>query len=223
MRICTCVILLLLIASCGPVTITQKPMNELFPQQASPRVQCVNFSPSAPLTPPGCNLTPEQLAQLSAHSSAILAQNPIFNPQTAGGNNSANPNAIIFEQQSSGEYAAHQLGYSDVKVYGSGRIDVWVKFSNGSRFDGDNFQMVLQLLDANNNTVVAIKEGAGVDGSFGGSAREVIRTRTYQVTPNEAARIVNIYPLYYQFNREDDEQNWQYVRQIATFFFAGGT
>ncbi len=66
----------------------------------------------------------------------------------------------------------HQVGYVDIVIDAEGRGTVTYKWSNGKQWSGNTFYSVVVFLDKKGDIVYSDRQTKGLDGSFGGRARE---------------------------------------------------
>jgi hypothetical protein len=65
----------------------------------------------------------------------------------------------------------HRFCYTDVVVSSDGSWKAQSRFSNGTKINGEHFVAVMTLLSKDGKPLATFKHAAGVDASFGGSAR----------------------------------------------------
>jgi hypothetical protein len=83
----------------------------------------------------------------------------------------------------------HQVGWIDIKIDQSGKGRLVTSFSNGKQIAGNEFWGLTTLHDANGKPVKKFLAEKGLDGSWGGHAREGHVEKRFQLTPDEMARV----------------------------------
>jgi hypothetical protein len=79
----------------------------------------------------------------------------------------------------------HQVGYLDVVVNPDGSGVVVAKFSNGKQYAGNTFAVESALMNANKMPLMVFRQTKGLDGSWGGHAREGEVTIPFKLTPEQ--------------------------------------
>ncbi len=79
----------------------------------------------------------------------------------------------------------HQVGYVDVVVNADGSGAVTAKFSNGQQIRGNTFAAETALVDKDGHALLVVRQTKGLDGSWGGHAREGTVTNTFQLSPEK--------------------------------------
>src|SRR3954454_8210560 len=83
----------------------------------------------------------------------------------------------IFSKDKKVDKGRHQSSY--LRIYKlNDSIEVWGKHSNGSRTHGQTFRTIIEFLNDKGQIMYAIRKIHGVDGSYGGAAREECWTET---------------------------------------------
>ncbi|TCM65754.1 hypothetical protein [Rhizobium sp. BK068] len=90
------------------------------------------------------------------------------------------------------EIDRHQIGYVDVVIAPDGAGSVTTKFSNGKQFAGNTFAAETALLDNNQQAILVFRLVKGLDGSWGGHAREGSATSTFKLTAEQMARFNHV-------------------------------
>jgi len=86
----------------------------------------------------------------------------------------------------------HQVGHVkvDIDADGNGVLeDFW---SNGKQISGNTFYAIVVLVSKNGEVVWANKQTKGLDGSFGGHAREGTVTTKFQLTKEQMASVDHV-------------------------------
>jgi hypothetical protein len=79
----------------------------------------------------------------------------------------------------------HQVGYLDARIDPDGTVVVVAKFSNGKQIAGNTFAVETALMTTNNTPLFVIRQTKGLDGSWGGHAREGQVVTTFKMTPDQ--------------------------------------
>jgi hypothetical protein len=86
----------------------------------------------------------------------------------------------------------HQVGYVDLTVNENGNATLTAKFSNGKQWSGNNFYAITALRAKDGGVLRAVLQEKGLDGSFGGRAREGSDTQTFTLTKDQLAALDHI-------------------------------
>lgn len=110
---------------------------------------------------------------------------------------------------------------TDFVIATDGAWSATTQFSNGKKIDGDHFAAVMTLRDQGGKPLIVTKQVAGVDGSFGGRARERTVTSKGKVDPAVIGQIVErntTYQCTSARNSVPDEQIVALVLRIIESF-----
>lgn len=80
--------------------------------------------------------------------------------------------SLPFSQRVEQEIDRHQVAYADIRVAPDGNGVANYKWSNGQQIRGNNFYTYVALVTKDNKPVWTDKQMKGLDGSWGGHARE---------------------------------------------------
>ncbi|WP_299829395.1 hypothetical protein [uncultured Roseobacter sp.] len=102
------------------------------------------------------------------------------------------------------EVDRNQLAYTTVVDQGDGNFLISSKYSNGKKIDGDNFATAVLFLGPKNEVLGISFDGAAVDASFGGRAREVIVSKRYKLAREQYERLEWIGAKHYTVDTKND-------------------
>jgi hypothetical protein len=83
----------------------------------------------------------------------------------------------------------HQVGWFDLNIGPQGNGTLTHSWSNGKHTSGNTFYSVVVLVDKNGKSIYSDKQTKGIDGSWGGHAREGHVTTQFKLTPEAAASV----------------------------------
>lgn len=86
----------------------------------------------------------------------------------------------------------HQVGYVDVYLTQSGAGTVDVKFSNGKQWAGNTFAAETTFVGKDGRRLAVVRQTKGLDGSFGGRAREGNVHNDIQLSADEVAQFDHV-------------------------------
>jgi hypothetical protein len=86
----------------------------------------------------------------------------------------------------------HQSGWIDVVIDETGKVSITAGFSNGKQFAGNNFYSIATLLAKDGSVLHSVLQEKGLDGSWGGHARESRVTNEFTLTPEKLANFDRI-------------------------------
>lgn len=83
----------------------------------------------------------------------------------------------------------HQVGHVKVDIDGDGNGILEDFWSNGKQMSGNTFYAIVLLVSKNGDVVWANKQTKGLDGSFGGHAREGSVTTNFKLSKEQMASV----------------------------------
>jgi hypothetical protein len=86
----------------------------------------------------------------------------------------------------------HQVGHVRVDIDNDGNGSLEDFWSNGKQISGNTFYAIVVLVSKNGEPVWANKQTKGLDGSFGGHAREGSVTTKFQLTKEQMALVDHV-------------------------------
>lgn len=86
----------------------------------------------------------------------------------------------------------HQVGYIDGTIAESGKVSLTAKFSNGKQWAGNNFYSITRFVGKNGEVLHAVIQEKGLDGSFGGRAREGSVSNEFVLSSNQLENLDRI-------------------------------
>jgi hypothetical protein len=81
----------------------------------------------------------------------------------------------------------HQVGWIDVAIEATGKVSITAVFSNGKQFAGNNFYSIATFLGKDGAVLHSVLQEKGLDGSWGGRAREGRVTSEFTLSPEKLA------------------------------------
>jgi hypothetical protein len=90
------------------------------------------------------------------------------------------------------EIDRHQVGWIDVTIQDSGKVVVAGGFSNGKQLAGNNFYGITSFVRKDGSVIHNVLQEKGLDGSWGGHAREGRVTNEFTMTPEQLAEFDHI-------------------------------
>jgi hypothetical protein len=86
----------------------------------------------------------------------------------------------------------HQVGYVDVVIQPDGSGSVTTKWSNGKQWAGNNFYSVVYFIGNDKKPMTYVSQQKGIDGSWGGHAREASETNQFKLSQEQLAAFDHI-------------------------------
>jgi hypothetical protein len=80
---------------------------------------------------------------------------------------------------------SHQVGWLDLTIDAHGRSNLTDSWSNGKRTSGNTFYAIVVLVGKDGKVLYSDKETMGLDGSWGGRAREGHVTTNFTLTKEQ--------------------------------------
>jgi hypothetical protein len=146
----------------------------------------------------------------------------LFAAALLGGTGEASAVGLPYKFHDEQRIDRRQYGYTDVTVDRAGVATFTTKFSNGKQWDGDHFFARIVLRDAAGRPVAAVEQKKGLNGSFGGKAREGSVTNKLRLTPGQWARVRSVKVEMGHYDAIDDAKVWEALRKLAEAWAQGG-
>jgi hypothetical protein len=86
----------------------------------------------------------------------------------------------------------HQVGHVKVNIDGDGNGSLEDFWSNGKQISGNTFYAIVVLVSKSGEPIWANKQTKGLDGSFGGHAREGSVTTQFRLTKEQMALVDHV-------------------------------